>query len=166
MKDRWEYLFGQVGLSEEYKKISGKAIVDGSYFKQKHSILFNSVYEGDVAYWDLMDLKDRWYRIADKSAVDISDKYPDSTDSKRKEAMYYYKQALKLNDTKAAERYMKEFVFYGGTDKKMKDSLEATDPLYGMKNKDKTEFIAWLNPEEKLICDKAMRYYEETLATK
>jgi hypothetical protein len=163
IRDRWEYVAKQVGLVDEYKLATGKAMPNGNYFEQKRSMLFNSVQSDDTAYWDLMAIKDRFYKANGLGAISIEQKYPDSTDAKRSNAMYYYKQALKLNDKKAAEKYLKEYMALGGTSKTKDASFEAMDPLQGMTKKVKSEFLKWISPEEKKTYEQAMQYYKELI---
>jgi hypothetical protein len=110
-----------------------------------------------------MAIKDRFYKANGLGAISIEQKYPDSTDAKRSNAMYYYKQALKLNDKKAAEKYLKEYMALGGTSKTKDASFEAMDPLQGMTKKVKSEFLKWISPEEKKTYEQAMQYYKELI---
>jgi hypothetical protein len=161
IRDRWEYVFGQVGFKDEYKALAGKPIVEGSYTKQKRSILFTSVVPGEAAYWDVYDMQDEFYARYDKSKRSFGWQDPSSADAKKANAAYYYKVALKMEDWKAAEKYLKEYVFYGGTEKTFEATMKSMVPLYGMSKDDKAKLISELTPEEKEQYNKAVAYFEE-----
>jgi hypothetical protein len=167
IRDRGEYIFNQFGLKDEYNAIKGKPLPQGSYAKQRlSSILANVVIPGDSAYWDINDVKDDFYRAND--ITKMYSEYKDKTSSayKRSQAAYYYKVALKLEDTRAAEKYLIEYMENGGTKSKMNQSLASMHPLYGMTNADKDKFLDWLNPDELKDYYTAVDYYEEIIASR
>lgn len=161
IRDRWEYIFGQVGFKDEYKAISGKPIIEGSYTKQKRSILFTSVVPGEAAYWDVYDMQDDFYARYNKGQRSFGWKDPSSVDAKKANAAYYYKVALKMEDWKAAEKYLKEYVFYGGTQKTFEATMKSMAPLYGMSKSDQEKFLSELTEDEKKQYDKAVKYFNE-----
>lgn len=161
IRDTWEYLFGQVGLKDEYKAIAGKPITDGSYSIQKRDLLWNSVSEGDAAFYDVYDMVNEYYGSINKSTSRVGYTNTEGETYKRSQAAYYYKQALKLQDYNAAQKYLAEFVTYGGTQKKLNDTMKYLDPTASMTKEEKKGFLAYMTPEEKATYDKAMAYYKE-----
>lgn len=166
MRDRWEYIFNQVGFRDEYKALAGKPIIEGSYTKQKRSIIFSSVVPGDAAYWDVYDMTDDFYKRHDISQRSSSWSDPSSKDAKKANAAYYYKVALKMQDTKAAERYLKEYVFYGGTKSTFESTMRSMAPLHWMSKTDKKLFFSEMTAQEKEQYDKAVAYFEELMKIK
>jgi TPR repeat protein len=79
--------------------------------------------------------------------------------------MYYYKQAIKLNDTKAAEKYLLDYAFYGGTNKTKQQSFDGMNPENGLKKSELSDFKKWLTPEETKTYETAMSYYKELVSS-
>lgn len=163
IRDTWEYLFGQVGLKDEYKAIAGKPIADGSYWTSKRNLLWNSVLPGDAALYDTMDMVNDYYAYIGESSTYNQFMDKDTDKYKRSQAAYYYKMALKLDDYKAAEKYLAEYVAYGGTKKTLKQTMQYIDPTAGMNASKRADFLEWLTPEQKERYDKGMEWYREIL---
>jgi hypothetical protein len=167
IRDKWEYMFNQVGLKDEYNALAGKPFPKGNYGKQKvSSILSNSVLSGDAAYWNTYDAKETFYKANNISKM--YSEYQDKTTTayKRSNAAYYYKMALKLDDKRAATKYLAEYMAYGGTGSKLNQSLASLHPLFGMSNTQKSMFLNWMNDEERKEYDRAVSYYNELIANK
>jgi len=166
IRDRWEYVFGQVGLKDEYKALVGKPLPDGSYSKQKQSIIMNSVIPGESAFWDVYDYRDKYYKAIEKSSTYTAYRDRNTEEYKRANAAYYYKMALRMNDTKAAEQYLVKYVAYGGTSKTFDATMRSMHPLSFMSKADAQAFRDWLNPEEQETLDKAIAYYKSLQSLK
>lgn len=163
IRDTWEYIFGQVGLKDEYKAIVGKPIAEGSYWTSKRNLLWNSVLPGDAALYDTMDMVSDYYAFIGESGTYSQFMDKDTDKYKRSQAAYYYKMALKLDDYKAAEKYLAEYVAYGGTKKTLKQTMQYIDPTAGMNASKRADFLEWLTPEQKERYDKGMEWYREIL---
>lgn len=161
IRDIWEYVFSQVGFKDEYKALAGKPIDQGSYLMQKRNILFNSVMPGDAAFYDVYDMVDEYYKSIGESNTFMNYMDKNTDKYKKSQAVYYYKSALKLGDAKAAEKYLAEYVLYGGTKATLKDSMAYLDPTNALSSKKKADFLKWITPEQKETYDKAMEYYKE-----
>ena len=163
IRDRWEYLFKQVGFGTEYKVLAGKPVDSGSYPKQKREILWNSVLPGDAALFDVYDMVGDYYNSIGESDTFVNYMNPNTDKYKRSQAAYYYKLSLKLEDWKAAEKYLAEYVGYGGTKKTLNSTMRYINPLNGMNNTKKSGFLQWITPDDKARLDKAMEWYKELL---
>ena len=161
MRDKWEYVFNQVGFKDEYKALTGKPIIEGSYSKQKRSIIFSSVLPGDAAFWDIYDIQDAYYQRYNKGQSMTTWQNQSSNEAKKANAVYYYKLALKMEDKESAEKYLKEYVFYGGTKKTFESSMRSMQPLYWMSKADKKKLLEEMTEKEKETYDRAMEFYKE-----
>jgi hypothetical protein len=165
IRDRWEYLFNIVGLKDEYNALAGKPMIEGSYLKHKAAnLLTKSVLEGDAALWDMYAYEEDFYRRHDISQSSVKWERDQGDKAKKAKAVYYYKQAMKLGDTKAAERYLKEYAFYGGTKKTLKQSMATMEPLYWVDKKYKDQMIEEMSEEEKETYERAKAWIKELQA--
>jgi hypothetical protein len=158
MRDKWEYLFRQIGLNEEYRAIRGLPIFEGKYAKQKRSILWNNVSKGDAKLFDVYEMKREWLKENNIGSYYSQLDDPNSVQGKKAMAAYYYKQALKLQDKKAAERYLAEYVANGGTGKTFEATMKSMHPLFGMSKDNASAFVASLSPSEKTTYNAAVAY--------
>jgi hypothetical protein len=106
---------------------------------------------------------DEYYKSIGKSDTFVNYMDKNTDKYKKAQAAYYYKSALKLGDAKAAEKYLAEYVLYGGTSKTLKLTMAYLDPTNAMTNAEKAKFLEWITPEQKETYDKAMVYYKELL---
>lgn len=160
IRDKWEYIFKNVGMENLYKQLAGKPMQDGSYFKTFSNVVFNSVYTGDAALWDIYDLKEQFLKEQGIWSGDFS-----VSKDPKKMAIYYYKQALKMNDTEAAISYLQKYVAAGGTYKTYRQSIKALDPLYNMKGSVQEQFREWLDEDDRKKLDIAIAYMDEVRAS-
>ena len=77
--------------------------------------------------------------------------------------MRYYKEALRYQDEAAAVKYLEQYKLAGGTKEGMERSLEAMNPLSGMKKADREEFVASLTPYDREKLDLAQAYFDMVL---
>jgi hypothetical protein len=93
---------------------------------------------------------------------------PDIIPTDKSNAMYYYKQALKYGDLKAAEKYLKKYLTpineggFGGTYKGLKESIKRAHPLDGIAQKDRSEFMKTLSPKERQTLAYGIKWYDQT----
>jgi hypothetical protein len=162
IKDFLEYMADQVGLKDEYKWLSGQPLPDGDFKQQLIQRLFKETVPGDAAVWDTYDLIDQ-FRALNNLPEQYSSKYDySSVEGKRHLAAYYYKLSLKLKDTDAAEKYLAEYIFYGGTQKSFNSVMNWWYPTASLSTKQKENFINWVNedPESKKEYETAMAFID------
>jgi hypothetical protein len=160
IRDRLEYVFRQAGFAQVYTKLAG---LPNNKATLTDSIVANNYASGDVALWAVSDMVDDYNKQNGIEPPNIS--YgTDSEKWKKSNAAYYYKLAIKLNDTTAIGKYMAEYVALGGNAKTMDQSLQTLKPLQFMKATDKTKLIAQMTPEQKATYDRAVAYYNEIRA--
>jgi len=63
--------------------------------------------------------------------------------------LYYFKVAVRYGDKEAAEKFLQEYVSYGGDAKGMDASVRAMHPLSGLSTAERPEFLNQLDEEEK-----------------
>ena len=159
IRDKLEHVARNFSLDGLYRWVAGKPKRGDTVGEQMLNDLlalgFYTSNPGESAYYDVTKYARDWREKHGKEtpAVDPTDK---------SNAMYYYKQALRYGDLKAAERYLKRYFELGGTPKTMGDSIKRAHPLSMIAHKDRAAFLASLSPEQKERLRLATRWYEET----
>jgi hypothetical protein len=148
IKDTLEYLADQVGMKDEYTAIAGLPMPEGQYSQQFIQSIFKEITPGEAAVWDAYDLVDK-YRQLNNLGERYSTKYDYSTEEgKRHLAAYNYKVAIKMQDKDAAEKYLAEYIAYGGTGKKFDSVMKWWYPAAGLSKDEKEGFEQWLSEDD------------------
>ena len=88
---------------------------------------------------------------------------PSGRPNNKSNAMYYYKQALKYGDFKAAEKYLYQYYYkFGGTYQGLKSSIRTAHPLSGIKKMQRHKFRKSLTEREAEILKRAIAWYRDT----
>ena len=155
IRDKWLYLAQQLELEEEYRALAKLPRREG-YLASWKRALFNVAAPGESAYWNIIDLKHKFLKSkTGGSSYTI-------TDTKRSNALYNMKLALRYGDKEAYEHYMAEYLNAGGTRAGIRRSLASLDPLYGL-GKYLKEFRRSLSEEEQAELQKAIEFYRNML---
>jgi hypothetical protein len=105
------------------------------------------------------------YYTARQIVSDFSERQGDETatiiPTKKQNALYYHKQALRYGDKELAERWKKRYMDMGGTERGMAMSIEKSHPLASLSNKKRKQFEAELTTDEQAIIAKAVQWYEK-----
>ncbi len=79
-------------------------------------------------------------------------------------SIYNLKLAVKYQDRQAAEKYLAEYINYGGTGRGMVQSIKTMHPSYGLKKGEFDNFYNnFLTAEERQKYDRAVRFYNDVL---
>jgi hypothetical protein len=162
IRDKSYYIANSLGLGEEYRRIAGLPVETSYAETWQKALIYKSNPEVN-AYYKAIDLK---YQFEEKVLKQQSGRMLGG--SEKSEALYYYKMALKYDDKKAADKYLKLYYKLGGTDKGLKQSLGSLNPMYGLVEKrgEREQFEKWLTEEERQILDIAMKYFENLIEQK
>lgn len=155
IRDRGEYIANSLGLGAEYKAIFGKPTRG-----YKDSLSDFIVYKSDPkenAYYSILDAKLRFEKQQGKNTGRAF--FPDE----KSNALYNYKLSLRYKDKEAADKYLNEYIKYGGTKDGYMDSMRSLSPTAGLQDK-KDAFIQSLTPEEQAKLEIAQKFYEEMLS--
>jgi len=112
IRDRVAHILRTFSLDKPYNYFAGKPKPNGSYLDQLGRDLLGvfaySTDPGVAAYYDTrklaFDFMEKETGKARQTVITTS----------KSNALYYYKQALRLGDVPAAERYLKKYVALGG----------------------------------------------------
>lgn len=156
IRDKGEFLADSLGLGDAYRLAFGKPTrgagkIIGNMFTYR-------VDPEEVAYSEMVGMKYEWL----KKKKGMGD--PSGPISPKSNALYYFKQALRYGDKEAAEKYLRQYVDYGGTSKGLNQSLKALHPLYGMSKEEAAAFIGELTEKEKDQLRTAIDFYGKVLS--
>jgi hypothetical protein len=154
IRDRGAHVAAGLGLTDEYAAIFGKP--SRGYAKSLTQAL---IYKTDplmAAYSSISEEKFRFLKRIGKFGEGF-------WLTPRGDALYNYKLSLKFRDKEAADKYLKEYVALGGTEKGMQTSLNRMHPLGGLSRADRVEFETSLDEEDKQKLKLAIQFYKESL---
>lgn len=164
IRDKRTYMGQNLGVSTILNKVLGIPQDGGA----KDSVLNLVSYKTDPlanSYYSILDKKQQYEK-------NVLGQYPSQTfsSSPKSLALYYYKLALKYNETDMANKYLQQYYDNGGTDKGIEQSLKMMSPTYGLVEDSKKRrfeqsgFYGWLTTEEKAQLDKATQYYNQLIS--
>jgi hypothetical protein len=78
-------------------------------------------------------------------------------------ALYNIKLAIRYNDEDSLQKAMEDYALLGGTNKGLKQSIKAMEPLSGLTKKEQAAFVAQLDSEDLSKLEKAITFYETVL---
>jgi hypothetical protein len=157
MRDRWRNAASSVGLEKEYDVVAGKP--RRPYFTNiEDAALYKSDPEEQAYYYMLNEKQKFQKKKGEESTLFFY--------TKKSNALYNWKLARKYGDKESMKKYIKEYFKLGGTVDGIEKSLSYMDPLYGIKDEDKLEFVKSLTKEDKAKMKLAMKYYEGTIKKK
>lgn len=151
IRDRVEHAMRAITADLPYDYIAGKPKRGPS--KDVLSIIAYSNDPAEAAYWNT---RKTVYEFLDKQGHETASYTP----TKRSNAMYYYKQARRFGDDKAAEKFLREYVELGGTLRGFMESAERSSPLGSLPAGIREDFEDSLSTEERRDMEIAEEWYE------
>jgi len=156
IRDRWEHLARIIGVEKEYKAAVGLPQQKGAR-GLKYLTGFSKTEPGQAAYYEILDLKDRFFRSIGRGRGEGL--------GPRTDALRNFKLAVRYGDERAKKKYLAEYASLGGTRRGLQQSLAAMEPLWGLSRKTGTlqAFYATLTEEDRDTLEKAYEFYRTVL---
>jgi hypothetical protein len=163
VRDTTEHILRTFSLDSLYRMAAGKPgrgkTMAQHMLADIKSLLVYSSDPGEQAYYDTRKMVFDWL---DKEEVER----PSAKPTKRSNALYYYRQALKYGDFKAAERYLKKYYELGGTSRTLRGSIKRAHPLASIPMAKRFRFRRSLGPQEAQRLKMALDWYDLTYKKK
>ena len=159
IRDKMEHLARIYSLNGVYSWVAGKPKRGDTWSAQlMNDVLALGTYTsdpGESAYYDTLA---NVYGFLQKNGRER----PSGIPTDRSNALYYYRQALKYGDLKAAEKYIKKYYQLGGIDTGITQSIKRASPLAPLPADWRGIFLRSMTPDERRRYELAMRWYNET----
>lgn len=123
-----------------------------------HDVQSLAVYTTDVGEASYYQIKALTYDYLDKAGKER----PAALSTKKSNALYYHKQALKFGNKEQAERWRQRYFDLGGTKDGISQSIKRSEPLAGLSKEDRKPFYASLSDKEKAMLKRAEKWYDQT----
>lgn len=152
IRDPAEYVARSFGMAWPYKAISGKP---HDNMLELTRLFVYSQDADEAAYWQTLD------RVR-QFQTQVLDKHFDGfASTARGRILQNLKKALRYRDNAAIRRYLREYAQADGTKQGLKASMKAMNPLHGLNEKEKAQFMKWLSADDRKYLRKAERYYHQ-----
>ena len=157
VRDTLEHVLRAFSLDSIYRMAAGKpgrgATMAQHFLADIQSLLVYSSDPGEQAYYDARKMVFDW--LDDKG-----DERSSPTPTNKGNALYYYRQALKYGDLRAAKKYLTKYYNMGGTSRTLRNSVRRAHPLASIPLKNRYTFRQSLSPKETQRLEMAVKWYE------
>lgn len=154
-RDPWGDFFGLFALRSTYKLITNKPIPDGKAWDALDKIFSANVELEYSKYWAAKEDADIWLQSLGRELY-----IPNANTSEKGNAIYYFKEAVRIGDDEAAIRYLSKYIIEGGTAKSFKQSMQVMHPLNSVPKTLRGAYVAQLSTKDRAMLDDAMAYYQ------
>ena len=153
VRDKIEHMLRTVSLDLPYKYVTGKPT--RGILKDIESLATYTTDPGEAAYYDIIN-KERDF--LEQQGMDI----PSFSPTKKSNILYYYKQAQKMGDKKAAQKYMDQYIEAGGNKQDLMKSIKKSHPLGIMPIQYRKMFLETLGEDDQKELDLAVKWWQKT----
>lgn len=152
IRDPAEYVARSFGLAWPYKAARG---IPHSNAQEASKMFIYSQDTDEAAYWQTLDRVRQFQN-------EVLDKHFDGFASTRRgRILANIKKALRYNDRAAVRRFLKEYNEADGSKQGLKSSMNAMNPLHGLNEKEKKQFMKWISADDRKYLRKAERYFHQ-----
>lgn len=150
VRDPWEHALRLIDANKPYRYIKGLPM--RGLRDDIESFIF---YISDPSESHYYNVRNYVWDYLDKKGIET----PAMEPTKKSNALYYYKQALRYGEKEKAQEFWEEYRRLGGTVEGKEQSIRMAHPLYGVKNV--PEFKASLTVEKRKEIDEAEKWYRK-----
>lgn len=153
VRDPLEHIAASVSLAGLYRRVTGRP-VRGDNFDAVASLLVYHHDPDEASYWSARGLAEDW--IEEQGGSPGGGGRP----TRRDNALYYYKTALRWGDSSAAERWRARYLEMGGTERGMDQSIRMSHPLGLVAQDKRSAFLGSLDAEDRALVDRAIQWHQ------
>ncbi len=160
IRDTYEHVLRTFKLEKFYQEAMGKPRRGGDKVHNRmledlKSLIVYTADPGEQAYFDSRKYVFDWMEKQGKER-------PSAKPTKKGNAAYYYKKALRFSDFDAAKRYYDKYIELGGRPKELKRGLEMAHPMAGVPKEKRQRFRKSLKPDQQKKLAVALDWYRRT----
>jgi len=152
IRDKGEHASRMVSMDKLYRYLTKKPLRGA---KELTSLLIYDADPGETSYYTM---RQRIYDFLDEKEVPS----PSGSPTERSNALYYYKQSVKLKDEDLADYWYEKYMELGGSAKGMKASIKKGEVLAPLPKAYRDEFIQSLDNEDMDVLRMAEARYDKT----
>jgi len=152
IRDKGEHASRMVSMDKLYRYLTKKPLRGA---KELTSLLIYDADPGETSYYTM---RQRIYDFLDEKEVPS----PSGSPTERSNALYYYKQSVKLKDEDLADYWYEKYMELGGSAKGMKASIKKGEVLAPLPKAYRDEFIQSLDNEDMDVLRMAEAWYDKT----
>lgn len=161
IRDRWDHVLGLVSLDWLYNRVIAKKPRRPGSNGPLGAIQAITLYRtdpGEAAYWHVRDL-------AVKYLEEQGREFPSVQPTKRQNALYYYRQAVKWGDEERAEYWLEKYYDMGGRPRDVRGSITRAHPIGSIPQRDRKAFLEQLSERDRAILERAEKWYGANVRT-
>jgi N12 class adenine-specific DNA methylase len=159
IRDRAEYVAQMLSADSLYRRAAGKPLrgdsVEQRVLSDLLSIFTYSADPGETSYYKARDLVNEYLRGHNLER-------PLADPTSRVNSLFYYKQAIKYGDAKAAEKYLQQYKDLGGDMKGIQMSVKRAHPLGNLPAAHRSRFFNSLDAQDRETVKRATAWYRDT----
>lgn len=155
IRDKAEHAARFLSLDNEYKAMTGKPT--RGYLDSLKGLYLYENDPGEIAYQNTRRLAAKYLEKNGKESVS-------GEPTKRSNALYYYKQALRYDDEAAADKYKEEYFAEGGTKEGIQKSIAKAHPMWMLPLNQRAKFRQSLSAQELETLTKGIEWYRQVYA--
>lgn len=152
IRDKIEHAARFLSLDNEYKALGGKP--SHGYLNSLKDLYLYESDPGEAAYNNIRRIAAKYLEKNGKEAVS-------GEPTKRSNALYYYKQALRYDDEEAADKYKEEYFADGGTREGIQKSIAKAHPMWMLPLNQRAKFRQSLSAQELETLTKGIEWYRQ-----
>jgi len=152
IRDSKEHALRMLSMDKIYRYLTKKPLRGA---KELTGLIIYDTDPGEAAYYAM---RQRIYDFLDDKEIDS----PSGEPTKRSNALYYYKQSLKLKNDKLAKYWHDKYMQLGGSEKGEKLSVQKGEVLSALPKKVREEWLKSLDEEDKEVLKMANDWYAKT----
>lgn len=152
IRDKVEHILRAINLDLPYKYVAGKPT--RSIDKELESLITYRTDPGETAYYNIMSMGRDYL---DKQGYEVPSFHP----TEKSNILYYYKQAQRIGDNKAAQKYMEKYIEAGGTKQDLMKSIKKSHPLSIIPMEHRRDFMDTLDGEDRKALERAVEWWEK-----
>lgn len=150
IRDKIEHAARFLSLDNEYKALAGKPT--RGYMDSLKSLYLYETDPGEAAYNTIRQLAGKHMEKSGKEMIT-------GEPTAKSNALYYYKQAIRFGDKKAAEKYKAEYLAAGGTREGVGKSILKAHPIAMIPIGERMKFRQSLTAAEEETLKRALEWY-------
>ncbi|MGE0161346.1 MAG: strawberry notch C-terminal domain-containing protein [Gemmatimonadales bacterium] len=152
VRDPLEHIASSVSLAGLYRRVTGRP-VRGDNLDAVSGLVVYQHDPDEASYWSARGLAQDW--LEEQGSAGGGGGRP----TRRDNALYYYKTALRWGDEDAATKWRERYFELGGTDRGMAQSIRMSHPLGLVSQEKRSAFLESLDAEDRQLVERAVAWH-------